>query len=163
MGFCDSAKTMKPRAQNVAGMVVVARWRTRSSTVARAELLHHQGRPITLWGTHPGRLSGPPTGRRLFLRSKPVTYGTDVNRSVEYDSSLANLPSGSRRTDARPQGPAAHLCRACKSHLFLIRRHTSPPRLGSLLVTEFYRCDGCDSGYAFSPSTGRWKPWQLED
>jgi uncharacterized protein with PIN domain len=56
-----------------------------------------------------------------------------------------------------------HRCRACKTRLFLIRRHTSPPRLGPSLTTEFYRCDACESGYAFTPSTGKWKPWESDD
>jgi len=92
-----------------------------------------------------------------------VAYRTDATRRVEYDPGLATPPSGRRRSDARPQNAAAHLCRACKTHLFLIRRHTSPPRLGAPVVTEFYRCDGCECGYAFSPATGRWRPWHLEE
>jgi hypothetical protein len=113
----------------------------------------------------PGNASGPSLGssdREAAFSS--VAYRTDATRRVEYDAGLANLPLGRRRSDARPNtAPPPHLCRACKTHLLLIRRHTSPPRLGAPVLTEFYRCDGCDSGYAFSPATGRWKPWHLEE
>jgi len=140
-------------------------WNYRDCTIAHAlfngRLSHDPRRPITLLGNAARPSLGSSAREAAILRS--VAYRTDATRGVEYDPRLTTLPSGSRRSEARPHTLAPHLCRACKTRLFLIRRHTSPPRLGAPLVTEFYRCDGCDSGYAFSPATGRWKPWQLED
>jgi hypothetical protein len=32
-------------------------------------------------------------------------------------------------------------------------------RLGAPVVTDFYECCACDSGFSFDPATGKWKPW----
>lgn len=60
-----------------------------------------------------------------------------------------------RRVTTEP----AHRCPQCREQtLVLHRRHVSPPRLGTALVTEYYNCDCCDASYQFSPADNRWKP-----
>jgi hypothetical protein len=52
-----------------------------------------------------------------------------------------------------------HRCPQCREQaLVLHRRHVSPPRLGAMLVTEYYDCDCCDARYQFSPADNRWRP-----
>jgi len=66
VGLYEGANGVKSPAQNVSGIVVIARLRTSSSTVAGRELLAPSPQPDKhYWGTQPGRLSGPPPGRRL--------------------------------------------------------------------------------------------------
>jgi hypothetical protein len=50
-------------------------------------------------------------------------------------------------------------CRQCGQDLRFVRKHVSPSRLGAPLTTQFYECGACDSGYAFNPANGKWKPW----
>jgi hypothetical protein len=45
-----------------------------------------------------------------------------------------------------------HSCPTCRQNLSFIRRHASPDRLGPTLITEFYRCDFCDNGFAYTPA-----------
>ena len=53
----------------------------------------------------------------------------------------------------------ARQCPQCRTDaLILLRRHVSPARLGTPLVTEYYECECCDSQYQYSPDTDRWKP-----
>jgi hypothetical protein len=53
----------------------------------------------------------------------------------------------------------ARQCPQCRTDaLILLRRHVSPARLGTPLVTEYYECECCDSQYQFSPASGSWKP-----
>jgi hypothetical protein len=53
----------------------------------------------------------------------------------------------------------ARQCPQCRTDaLVLLRRHVSPARLGTPLVTEYYECNCCDSQYQYSPATDRWKP-----
>ena len=50
-------------------------------------------------------------------------------------------------------------CPQCRTEaLILLRRHVSPERLGTPLVTEYYECECCESQYQYSPATDRWKP-----
>lgn len=50
-------------------------------------------------------------------------------------------------------------CPQCRQEaLVLTRRHVSPPRLGTALVTEYYECDCCDARYQYSPADERWRP-----
>jgi uncharacterized protein with PIN domain len=72
---------------------------------------------------------------------------------------MPDLRSLRRRTDTAPTTSTSERCRNCGQDLRLIRTHMSPARLGTPLVTHFYECCACDSGYAFSPATGKWKPW----
>ena len=59
---------------------------------------------------------------------------------------------------ARASGEA-RLCPQCRTEaLVLHRRHVSPARLGTPLVTEFYECECCDASYQYSPADNRWKP-----
>ena len=78
---------------------------------------------------------------------------------------MIELKYGRRRSDVsakrQSQSQTAHECRRCKNRLQLVRRHTSPPRLGPPATIEFYRCDACDFEYALNPSTGQWRPWTL--
>jgi hypothetical protein len=54
---------------------------------------------------------------------------------------------------------AARLCPQCRSEaLVLHRRHVSPERLGTPLVTEYYDCECCDARFQYSPAEDRWKP-----
>jgi hypothetical protein len=73
---------------------------------------------------------------------------------------LGSLRRHATKTDA---AMAEHSCSHCGQSLQLVRIHVSPPRLGPPVVTEFYQCVACDSGYAFSASTGRWKPWVADE
>lgn len=62
---------------------------------------------------------------------------------------------------SQPVSQAAHVqtCPQCRERsLVMQRRHVSPPRLGTALVTEYYDCDCCDARYQYSPASGRWKP-----
>jgi hypothetical protein len=59
--------------------------------------------------------------------------------------------------------PTGHLCRLCHQELRLVRRHTSPARLGAPVTTEFYQCGACDSGFALNPATGKWKGWSPDE
>ena len=53
----------------------------------------------------------------------------------------------------------ARQCPQCRTDaLILLRRHVSPARLGTPLVTEYYECECCDSQYQYSPATDRWRP-----
>ena len=53
----------------------------------------------------------------------------------------------------------ARQCPQCRTDaLVLLRRHVSPARLGTPLVTEYYECECCDARYQYSPASGRWKP-----
>ena len=53
----------------------------------------------------------------------------------------------------------ARQCPQCRAEaLILLRRHVSPARLGTPLVTEYYECECCDSRYQYSPAPDRWKP-----
>jgi uncharacterized protein with PIN domain len=50
-------------------------------------------------------------------------------------------------------------CPQCRTDaLILLRRHVSPPHLGTPMVTEYYECECCESQYQYSPATDRWKP-----
>ena len=50
-------------------------------------------------------------------------------------------------------------CPQCRTEaLILLRRHVSPERLGTPMVTEYYECECCESQYQYSPATDRWKP-----
>jgi hypothetical protein len=52
-----------------------------------------------------------------------------------------------------------HRCPQCREQtLVLHRRHVSPARLGSPLVTEYWDCDFCDARYQFTPAENRWRP-----
>lgn len=82
-------------------------------------------------------------------------------RRLTADMVISSLGPGRYVTDRSSVSP--HVCPACRHRLSLVRRRTSPPRLGPPLVTEFYRCDVCDDGYVFSPSTHRWKPWSGDE
>ena len=54
--------------------------------------------------------------------------------------------------------PSTHRCTVCReTALVLERRHVSPERWGTPVVTEFYECDCCDTRYAFSPSESKWR------
>jgi uncharacterized protein with PIN domain len=56
-------------------------------------------------------------------------------------------------------GNAAKRCSQCgQPALVMSRRHVSPPRLGTPLVTEYYDCDFCDARYQYSPADDRWRP-----
>lgn len=71
---------------------------------------------------------------------------------------MPNLPL--RRKSGKPQGKiTGRVCAHCHQDLRLVHRHTSPARLGAQLTTEFYQCRACDAGFAFTPATGKWKPW----
>jgi uncharacterized protein with PIN domain len=50
-------------------------------------------------------------------------------------------------------------CTRCREELQLVRRHTSPIRLGTPVITDFYECPACDAEFAFSPATGKWRHW----
>ena len=65
----------------------------------------------------------------------------------------------SKVTPEMPGYPCSH----CGQPLQFVRKHVSPPRLGPAVETEFYQCVACDSGYARSPSTGKWKPWMADE
>jgi hypothetical protein len=53
----------------------------------------------------------------------------------------------------------ARPCPQCRTEaLVLNRRHVSPERLGTPLVTEYYECECCDARYQYSPADDRWKP-----
>lgn len=58
------------------------------------------------------------------------------------------------------RGAGAHpRCPQCREEaLVLQRRHVSPARLGTPVVTEYYDCDYCDASYQFSPASQQWKP-----
>ena len=64
--------------------------------------------------------------------------------------------------DVRRTPPAAYPCRRCGQRLTLVKSRTSPARLGPPLTTETYECQACDTGYLFTPATGRWKPWAMD-
>jgi hypothetical protein len=52
----------------------------------------------------------------------------------------------------------ARLCPQCRTEaLVLSRRHVSPERLGTPLVTEYYLCECCDARFQYSPAQDRWK------
>jgi hypothetical protein len=70
----------------------------------------------------------------------------------------------SRRQAGKPAGAiTTHQCAHCRQQLDLVARRESPPRLGAPVVTEFYKCRACDSGYLFTPKTATWKPWWADD
>jgi hypothetical protein len=63
------------------------------------------------------------------------------------------------RHASEPRTGAAHRCPQCREMaLMLERRHVSPTRLGSTLITEYWDCDCCDARYQFSPAENRWRP-----
>lgn len=63
------------------------------------------------------------------------------------------LSSGKSNADG------THRCPQCRENaLVLDRRHESPVRLGTSLVTEYYDCDYCDARYQYTPATNRWRP-----
>jgi hypothetical protein len=64
-----------------------------------------------------------------------------------------------RRTDNGPAVPSVHRCTLCHHELRLVRRHVSPPRFGAAMTTELYQCVACDASYAYSPASGKWRPW----
>ena len=54
--------------------------------------------------------------------------------------------------------PSSHRCPQCREQaLMLQRRHVSPDRLGTPLVTEYYDCDCCDARFKYSPADNRWR------
>ncbi len=71
------------------------------------------------------------------------------------DFAVRQLVATARVVTAR----ASHACPQCRQEaLVLTRRHVSPPRLGTALVTEYYDCDCCDAQYQYSPTDDRWRP-----
>jgi hypothetical protein len=63
-----------------------------------------------------------------------------------------------QKTDRIHRQPSAHRCSVChEAALVLQRRHVSPERWGTPVVTEFYECDCCDTRYTYSPSDNRWR------
>ena len=76
---------------------------------------------------------------------------------------MPTLGSQQLHTSEAIRARTGHPCSNCHERLQLVRRHVSPHRLGAPSVTEFYQCIACDSGFAFSASTGRWKPWVTDD
>jgi hypothetical protein len=76
---------------------------------------------------------------------------------------LPSIDPRRRRGDRPAPSNANHRCKDCGAALLLIRQHTSPPRLGAPLTTEYYVCDACDAGYQFAPSTGTWKRCVVEE
>jgi hypothetical protein len=50
-------------------------------------------------------------------------------------------------------------CPQCRAEaLVMLRRHVSPPRWGTPVVTEYYDCEYCEASYQFSPADNRWRP-----
>jgi hypothetical protein len=72
---------------------------------------------------------------------------------------------GPQRRNTRKTTPEmpGYPCSHCGQLLQFVRKHVSPPRLGPAVETEFYQCVACDSGFARSPSTGKWKPWMADE
>ena len=68
-----------------------------------------------------------------------------------------------RKTDDPRGALTGHRCRSCRQDLALVRRHVSPDRLGPRMITEFYQCRACDSGYALNVAAGTWKPWAADE
>lgn len=77
--------------------------------------------------------------------------------------SVPKLDPRRRKSDDARGALTTHLCRRCREKLSLVRRHVSPPRLGTPMTTEFYQCDACDSGYALDVAAGTWKFWAADE
>ena len=62
-------------------------------------------------------------------------------------------------TERSARAATTHRCPQCREEaMVLTRRHVSPARLGTALVTEYWDCDCCDARYQFSPADNRWRP-----
>lgn len=85
------------------------------------------------------------------------------SKSGIYSATVQSVGPRRKRADDGRRQLSEYSCPRCGNKLLLSRKHTSPPRLGPLVTTEYYRCDACDSGFQFTPSTGRWKPWLSEE
>jgi hypothetical protein len=70
-----------------------------------------------------------------------------------------DFASRHRTSTNSSQPTASHRCPQCRlDALVLNRRHVSPERLGTPLVTEYYECNYCDAKFQYSPAEDKWKP-----
>ena len=88
---------------------------------------------------------------------------TKLAESAFAPHTMPNLDPQRRKSDDARGALTGHRCKLCREALLLVRTRVSPPRLGPALITEFYQCRACDSGYAHSPATGAWKPWAADE
>ncbi len=103
------------------------------------------------------------TGQTDRFPLRYIVGQPDQARLPDTHDNMPNLGPQRRKSDDPHGAMTGHRCKTCREDLLLVRRHVSPPRLGTPVTTEFYQCRACDSGYAHTPSTGAWKPWIADE
>jgi uncharacterized protein with PIN domain len=96
------------------------------------------------------------------VRAAPMVARRDIGRGhrVEARETDGLMDFSIRHTFEKSRAIGeVRRCPQCRTEaLILLRRHVSPERLGTPLVTEYYECECCESQYQYSPATDRWKP-----